>query len=48
MRVLEFITGHVIYNPAYVYLQVPTENHLWQFAAYNSIRIFASVFAAAE
>ena len=22
-----FITGHVIYNPAYTYLQIPTENH---------------------
>ena len=22
------ITGHVIYNPAYTYLQIPTENHL--------------------
>ena len=27
MRALEFITGHVIYNPAYTYLQIPTENH---------------------
>ena len=23
----EFITGHVIYNPAYTYLQIQTENH---------------------
>ena len=23
----EFITSHVIYNPAYTYLQIPTENH---------------------
>ena len=23
------IPGHVIYNPAYVYLQIPTENHLY-------------------
>ena len=21
------IAGHVIYNPAYMYLQIPTENH---------------------
>ena len=28
MRALEFITGHVIYNTAYMYLQIPTENHL--------------------
>ena len=27
MRALKFITGHVIYNPAYTYLQIPTENH---------------------
>ena len=27
MRGLEFITGHMIYNPAYMYLQIPTENH---------------------
>ena len=26
MRALEIITGHVIYNPAYMYLQIPTEN----------------------
>ena len=24
----EFITVYVIYNPAYIYLQIPTENHL--------------------
>ena len=24
---LEVITGHVIYNPGYMYLQIPTENH---------------------
>ena len=29
MRALQFITGHVIYNPAYMYLQIPTENHQW-------------------
>ena len=29
MTALEFIIGHVIYNPAYTYLQVPTENHLY-------------------
>ena len=23
----QIITGHVIYNPAYTYLQIPTENH---------------------
>ena len=28
MRALEFITDHVIYNPAYNYIQIPTENHL--------------------
>ena len=27
MRALEFITGHVIYNLPYMYLQIPTENH---------------------
>ena len=27
MRALEFISGHMIYNPAYMYLQIPTENH---------------------
>ena len=27
MRALEIITSHVIYNPAYMYLQIPTENH---------------------
>ena len=27
MRTLKFITGHVTYNPAYMFLQVPTENH---------------------
>ena len=26
MRALKFITGNVIYNPAYMYLQIPTEN----------------------
>ena len=26
MRALEFITGHVIYNPAYTY-KFPTQNH---------------------
>ena len=29
MRTLKFITGHVIYNPAYT-IQIPTENHLDQ------------------
>ena len=23
----QIITGHVIYNPAYMYLQIPIENH---------------------
>ena len=26
----QIITGHVIYNPAYMYLQTPTENHHYQ------------------
>ena len=27
MRVIEIITGYVIFTPAYTYLQIPTENH---------------------
>ena len=30
MRALEIVTGHVIYNLAYTYLQIPTENHPYQ------------------
>ena len=26
----QIITGHVIYNPAYMYLQTPTENQYYQ------------------
>ena len=28
MGALKIITGHVVYNLAYEYLQIPTENHL--------------------
>ena len=35
MRALQFITGHVIYNPAYMYLQIPTENHLVHIYAFS-------------
>ena len=27
MTALEIVTGHVIYNLAYTYLQIPTESH---------------------
>ena len=27
MRALKIITGHVIYNPVYMYLQILTDNH---------------------
>ena len=35
MRALEFIKGHVTYNPAYTYLQGSTENHLYAKSTYS-------------
>ena len=53
MRVIEIITGYVIFTPAYTYLQIPTENHhepvsqfkiqfLWQ---RRTERLFSLVFS---